>query len=131
MLSVDDEAGAPNWRLVARPGPTPEDRAAEEARRAWFAVYASFHNVTAAADEGPYTCPCCGHLTLSERGGYEICDECGWEDDGQDNHDAGIRRGGPNGRISLDEARVHYRTTGGSAGHHRPPVSPYDRNQPS
>jgi hypothetical protein len=28
-----------------------------------------------------YPCPCCGHLTFSEVGGYEICDICGWEDD--------------------------------------------------
>lgn len=27
-------------------------------------------------------CPCCDHLTLSERGGYEICPICFWEDDG-------------------------------------------------
>ncbi|WP_442934511.1 CPCC family cysteine-rich protein [Micromonospora sp. CPCC 205546] len=29
--------------------------------------------------ECPYTCPCCGHATLSERGSHEICDECWWE----------------------------------------------------
>jgi hypothetical protein len=29
-------------------------------------------------------CPCCGYLTLMERAGYEICDVCWWEDDGQD-----------------------------------------------
>jgi len=29
-------------------------------------------------------CPCCGHLTLRERGGFELCPECDWEDDGQD-----------------------------------------------
>jgi hypothetical protein len=29
-----------------------------------------------------YTCPCCGHLTLSgPPGSYEICRICGWEDD--------------------------------------------------
>ncbi|WP_198674015.1 CPCC family cysteine-rich protein [Chitinophaga alhagiae] len=27
------------------------------------------------------TCPCCGYITLSERGGYEICPICFWEDD--------------------------------------------------
>lgn len=27
-----------------------------------------------------YKCPICGHRTLQERYGYEICEECGWED---------------------------------------------------
>ncbi len=26
-------------------------------------------------------CPCCGEASLSELGGYEICNVCGWEDD--------------------------------------------------
>lgn len=29
-----------------------------------------------------YTCPCCGEKTLSTRGEYDICSNCGWEDDG-------------------------------------------------
>jgi len=33
-------------------------------------------------------CPCCGSCTISERGDYEVCKVCWWEDDGQDNHDA-------------------------------------------
>lgn len=28
-----------------------------------------------------FTCPCCGCLTLDERGGYDICPVCFWEDD--------------------------------------------------
>lgn len=28
-----------------------------------------------------FSCPCCGEKCLSEIGGYEICDNCGWEDD--------------------------------------------------
>lgn len=28
-----------------------------------------------------YPCPCCGYLTSSEPGGYDICPVCGWEDD--------------------------------------------------
>jgi hypothetical protein len=27
-------------------------------------------------------CYCCGYFSLSERGQYEICDVCFWEDDG-------------------------------------------------
>jgi hypothetical protein len=57
-------------------------------------------------------CPCCGKRTLGERGGYEICPVCFWEDDGQDDHDADIVRGGPNGSLSLSEARANYRRIG-------------------
>ncbi|MFG1660373.1 CPCC family cysteine-rich protein [Micromonospora chersina] len=35
------------------------------------------------AGGGPYACPCCGYLTLDERGGSEICPVCFWEDDGR------------------------------------------------
>ena len=36
-------------------------------------------------------CPCCHYLTLSERGDYEICVVCYWEDDGasKDDHYSG------------------------------------------
>lgn len=30
------------------------------------------------------TCPCCGYPLLWERGMYEICPLCWWEDDGLD-----------------------------------------------
>ena len=55
------------------------------------------------------SCPCCRCWTLSERGAFEICDECGWEDDGQDDEDADVVRGGPNGALSLTAAREIYR----------------------
>ena len=54
------------------------------------------------------TCPCCGYLTLSERGAYEICYLCNWEDDGQDDSRADERRGGPNQDYSLTEARLNF-----------------------
>lgn len=53
-------------------------------------------------------CPCCGRASLEELGAYEICRVCGWEDDGQDNKDADIAFGGPNGRLSLTQARVDW-----------------------
>ncbi len=70
-----------------------------------------FINVTkpAMSDGSMYACPCCGKRALSERGSYEICKTCGWEDDGQDEHDADEVRGGPNGRFSLTEARKLFR----------------------
>jgi hypothetical protein len=58
--------------------------------------------------DGPYTCPCCGYLTLGERGGFEICAVCFWEDDGQDDHDADQVRGGPNAALSLTAARANF-----------------------
>ena len=56
----------------------------------------------------PLRCPCCGCKTLRERGGFQICQVCFWEDDGQDDHDADVVRGGPNGRLSLTQARANY-----------------------
>ena len=55
-----------------------------------------------------YPCPCCGYLTLSQRGGFEICELCRWEDDGQDDPHADEVWGGPNGRYSLSEARQNF-----------------------
>ncbi|AZO06275.1 MAG: hypothetical protein E5V91_29460 [Mesorhizobium sp.] len=28
-----------------------------------------------------FPCQCCGSLAIGEPGNYEICQECGWEDD--------------------------------------------------
>ncbi|MFF3565918.1 CPCC family cysteine-rich protein [Streptomyces sp. NPDC002574] len=57
---------------------------------------------------GPYACPCCRLLTLESRCNWEICHECGWEDDGQDDLDADEVWGGPNGSLSLTDARKEY-----------------------
>lgn len=54
------------------------------------------------------TCPCCGYPTLSERGHYEICILCHWEDDRQDDFDADSVWGGPNADYSLAEARHNF-----------------------
>lgn len=63
----------------------------------------------------PLRCPCCDCKNLGERGGYEICQVCGWEDDGQDDDTADEVRGGPNGALSLTQARANYRQFGASA----------------
>ena len=74
-----------------------------------------FRNVVHLPGNGVrYQCPCCGNNTLIQRGGYEICQVCYWEDDGQDEHDADEVRGGPNGVLSLTQARENYRRTGAS-----------------
>jgi len=62
---------------------------------------------------GLIACPCCGHATLTERGCFEICPVCFWEDDGQDNDDADRARGGPN-RVSLREGRINFLRFGAS-----------------
>lgn len=59
-----------------------------------------------------YACPCCRALTLHERGGFDTCPVCLWDDDGQDEHDAHVVRGGPNRMLSLHDARANYRRWG-------------------
>ncbi|MBS0267318.1 MAG: hypothetical protein JSS02_35665 [Planctomycetes bacterium] len=43
-----------------------------------------------------------------------MCSVCFWEDDGQDEYDADIVRGGPNGALSLSQARSNYKEFGAS-----------------
>ena len=57
-------------------------------------------------------CPCCGYKTIGDRGGFEICPVCFWEDDGQDDPDADEVRGGPNELLSLTQARQKFRRYG-------------------
>ncbi|WP_142215115.1 CPCC family cysteine-rich protein [Streptomyces sp. SLBN-118] len=68
--------------------------------------------VRGSAENGPYRCPCCGYITLAERGAFEICEVCYWEDDGQDEHDADEVRGGPNHDLSLRQARQNFEAIG-------------------
>ena len=90
----------------------------QERRRQWFKRYVGQlenRSVIKAAREGVmYQCPCCRHKTLEERGGFEVCPVCFWEDDGQDDQDADTVRGGPNGALSLTQARENYRAYGAS-----------------
>ena len=79
--------------------PSPEELAR---RVAWFREYVA--RLDGQPANLPLRCPCCGCLTLGERGGYEICPVCFWEDDGQDDHDADVVRGGPNRALSLTQA---------------------------
>jgi hypothetical protein len=101
-------------------GPSPEELAR---RAAWFHDYTA--RLEGQPPELPLRCPCCECKTLGERGGFEICPVCFWEDDGQDDHDADVVRGGPNGALSLSQARANYRRLGAcdeqSVGSVRPP----------
>ena len=42
----------------------------------------------------------------------DICQVCYCEDDGQDDEDADVVRGGPNGELRLTQARKNYREYG-------------------
>lgn len=53
-------------------------------------------------------CPCCGYRTIGERGNFEICRICWWEDDGQDNENADTVMGGPNYELSLTKGRLNF-----------------------
>ena len=80
-----------------------------ERRQQWFEYYTNQERVLYEAQDGKsFACPCCGYLTLEDRGGYNICPVCFWEDDGQDDHNADLVLGGPNGGLSLSEARKNF-----------------------
>jgi hypothetical protein len=59
-----------------------------------------------------YACPCCGHITLWQRGAFELCEVCWWVDDSQDDEDVATVRGGPNGSLSLAGGRYNVRHVG-------------------
>ncbi|MDF2192753.1 CPCC family cysteine-rich protein [Paraflavitalea sp. CAU 1676] len=69
-------------------------------RRSIFDQYVSEHK------SNLFTCPGCGYPTLEQRGSYEICDVCKWEDDGQDEKDAHKVMSGPNHELSLTANRL-------------------------
>ena len=94
---------------MANDNPNPEELAR---RSAWFHEYVN--RLDAQPADLPLRCPCCGCKTLGERGGFEICPVCFWEDDGQDDHDADVIRGGPNRALSLSVARANYGNFGAS-----------------
>jgi hypothetical protein len=80
-------------------------------RRRFFEVYSPVPNAQAGNEKSKevrYACPCCGYPTLGSLGEFEVCSLCCWEDDGQDDEDADIVRGGPNHSFSLVEARENF-----------------------
>lgn len=54
-------------------------------------------------------CPCCGEYHFEEEDFYEVCEVCGWEDDGLQ-RDEPDYEGGAN-TISLNQAREVWRQT--------------------
>ncbi len=57
-------------------------------------------------------CPCCGYKTLSEKGGYDICPICFWEDDNVQFEDPDYE-GGAN-IVSLRQAQKNFIEFGAS-----------------
>ncbi len=55
-----------------------------------------------------FRCPCCGYKTLEAPDAMGLCPICWWEDDGQEDADAGEVRLTVNGHLSLNEARKYY-----------------------
>jgi hypothetical protein len=108
-----------------------EDRSAQEDERmGWFRWYTSMKNVVRPPQPGMFhACPCCGFTTLPERAGFDICPVCYWEDDGQDDHDADVVRGGPNYSLSLTKARENFREFGACERKHIKNVRPPRREE--
>jgi hypothetical protein len=72
-----------------------------------------FQNVSKPEEERlTYQCPCCKFKTLRGRAADEICPICFWHDDGQDEHDADLVRGGPNHTLSLRQAQLNFKRMG-------------------
>ena len=61
----------------------------------------------------PEKLPClvCGNLTITARGAFDICPVCHWEDEG-DIKNADIPSHGPNGVLSLQQARLNFKKYG-------------------
>lgn len=55
------------------------------------------------AEDALYPCPCCGCRT-----GCRTCPVCFWTDDGRRDPEAPAPAGGPNGDLTLAEARLNY-----------------------
>jgi hypothetical protein len=62
--------------------------------------------------ENRFRCPCCGFKTLDAPDVMALCPVCWWEDDGQEDGDAGDVRLTVNGALSLVEARASYARCG-------------------
>jgi hypothetical protein len=63
-------------------------------------------------------CEVCGYYTFKnrERGVFEMCEVCLWEDDGY-NDDPDEVRGGPNQDFSVNQARVNLKKFGAYSKH--------------
>ena len=107
VLLSDGQASRTADNLMSAASVNPSSPEELSRRLAWFEEYTA-QAKRPAAGFAAAACPCCGCKTLTERGQFEICAVCYWEDDGQDDGDADESRGGPNGHLSLTNARANY-----------------------
>ncbi len=84
----------------------------EEINKLWFDFYvgqlASTPKTGFKKIDNYFLCTCCHFPTLINRGGFDICFLCNWEDDGQDDYNADLVLGGPNQSYSLTESRQNF-----------------------
>lgn len=66
-------------------------------------------------------CPCCQHLTLSQRGAYDICPVCYWQDDPIDEW-APDDPSWANGGITTAQGRENFLAIGACRQEHVPHV---------
>ena len=96
---------------------------AQRQRRQSNLLFGRFRQSNVGTAPVRFRCPCCGYKTLNAPGALGLCPVCWWEDDGQDDTDAGETRLTVNGQLSLREAREHYAECGAS----HPRFLPYVR----
>jgi hypothetical protein len=74
----------------------------------WPPLFRPGQSLVIPGDPVLHPCPCCGFhtLVLAERGSYDLCEVCDWEDDGVQFDDPDYR-GGANVE-SLNEARAAF-----------------------
>ena len=88
-----------------------------------WGVNLGFHSGVHSHMDILFRCPCCGYRTLHTPESMELCPVCWWEDDGQEDGDAGEHRLTVNGALSLSEARIHFAECGAA----HPRFLPYVR----
>ena len=87
---------------------------ASRQRRQSNLLFSRFRQSKVVTGPNRFRCPCCGYKTLKAPAALGLCPVCWWEDDGQDDADAGEVRLTVNGQLSLREARIHFTECGAS-----------------
>lgn len=59
-----------------------------------------------------HACPCCAYVTLAERGRYEICPICFWEDEDHWMDDEPNQSSAANHGLTLNDARRNFAKIG-------------------
>ena len=95
-----------NWRRE----PWPDWRPTHKWRGSAFARRRMFFEQHPEHCNGHVVCPACGYPTLMQRGSFDNCPLCHWEDDGHDDPQAHYRNGGPNDS-TLNKARENFEQT--------------------